>query len=232
MRVITAGEEIVNAERRYSPQDDIRTNLSQIDGEINGTDFKIYGKALKAFEQGRVEAINVNVDNEIPEDVYDAFSQNNSTMLGTGARDLANDIVNSFDPDEFGYNGDLDRKPFKIGMDLIETTKEDIQHLPEHVQERAIEYADGDTVYLSPELNGSPGSMADLVARWSGLDNQVSALHVNKLMRDLAGLETDPVTDHVYNQESEIWQNVEDWYPERDEDYLSKGHYNLRPRNK
>ena len=233
LRVITAGEDIVNAERRNNTDEDIRTNLSQMDGKINEIDYKVYGKALKAYRSGRVEPIRVNATDRMDQDIFDSMAEGNSSMLGRQARELAGDIIDSFGPDEFGYNEDLDRKPFKIGMDFIETTKEDIQHLPEHVQERALEYEEEDgTVYLSPELNGSPGSMVDLVARWSGFDNQVSALHVNKLMRDLAGVDTKPVEEHVNNRESDIWKNVKDWYPDLGENYLQRGYYNLKPANK
>lgn len=234
LRVITAGENIINAERRKNTEDDIRTNLSQLDGEINGTDFRVYGKALKAYQKGRVEPVRVNVTGRFEQEEFNSMAEENSSLLGKGARNLAEDVIDSFGPEEFGYNEDLDRKPFKIGMDFIETTREDIQHLPEHVQEKALEYEEEDgTVYLSPELNGSPGSMADLVARWSGLDHQVSALHVNKLMRDLApGVETMPVEDHVHNEDSEIWKNVKDWYPDLGDDYLERGYYNLKPKNK
>lgn len=232
LRVISVGDEIVNAERRYSPPDDLCTNLSQIDGELDGQDMGVYGKALKAFEQGRVEAINVDVNDDIPDDIYDAFAETNSSLLGSGARDLTHDIIDSFGPEEFGYDEDLDRKPFKIGMDFIETTKEDIQHLPEHVQERAMEYGDGDTVYLSPELNGNPGSMADLVAKWSSLEDQVTSLHVNNLMRDIAGVETQPVPEQVHDPGNEAWKNIEDWYPDRDSDYKQKAMENVKPKKK
>lgn len=233
LRVITVGEDVVNAERRIQPKDDFRTNLSQMDGEINGTDYRVYGKALKAFRgppdgSARVEPINVEFN-----DNDEVASGNNAAVLRDGARDLANDIIDSFGPEEFNYNGDLDRKPFKIGMDFMETDIEDIQHLPDRYVDRARQYMEEDgTVYLSPELNGSPGSMADLVARWAGLDEQVSALHVNKLMKDLAGEETRPIGHHKFNRNSDIWKNVKDWYPDLGEDYLQRGYYNLKPKNK
>lgn len=233
LRVITVGEDIVNAERRYSPPDDLCTNLSKIDGEIDGQDFGVYGKALKAFKQGRVEAINVDVNDNIPDDVYDSFAKQNSSLLSPNARKLSQDIISSFGPEEFNYDEDLDRKPFKIGMDFIETNKEDIQHLPDHVIERAEKYEEEDgTVYLSPELNGNPGSMADLIARWSSLDQQVTGLHVNKLMKDVAGLETEPVEEQIQTQKSEIWQNIEDWYPKLDGRYLNNAYENIKPGKK
>jgi hypothetical protein len=239
LRVITVGEDIINAERRNNTEDDIRTNLSQMDGVINGTDYRVYGKALKAYRgpgpgaEPRVEPVDVNFGEKVPMQKFNRRAENNSSLLGRQARHLANDVIDSFGPDEFNYNEDLDRKPFKIGMDFIETSIEDIQHLPDRYVERAKKYEEEDgTVYLSPELNGSPGSMADLIARWSGFDEQVSALHVNKLMRDLAGEETVPVQQHVNNRHSDMWKNVKDWYPDLGEDYLQRGYYNLKPKNK
>lgn len=236
LRVITVGDEVVNAERRNNTDDDIRTNLSQMDGVINGTDYRVYGKALKAFRgpDPRVEHIDVNY-NEARMDMerFNDLADENSSLLGRQARNLANDVIGSFGPDEFNYNEDLDRKPFKIGMDFIETSVEDIQHLPDPYVERAQQYEEEDgTVYLSPELNGSPGSMADLVARFSNHHEQVSALHVNKLMRDLAGEETQPINHHVQNPRSDVWKNVKDWYPDLGDDYLQRGYYNLKPKNK
>jgi hypothetical protein len=234
LRVITVGDDIVNAERRSAANGNLCTNISNIDGLVDGKDLGVYGNALNALKSGRVMPINVDYGDNISESIYSDVAANNPGLLPPGARDLSMDIINSFGPKEFNYNSDLPEKPFKIGIDLLETKKEDITHLPDSTIERALEYEDDGKVYLSPELNGNPGSMADLIARWSGLEDQVSTIHVNNLMRDLAGLETDEIDDITGNQNNSVWRRIDEWYPELQSEsrFLGVAGNNLKPENR
>jgi len=230
VRVVSAGEDIVNAERRYGPDGDFKTNISNLDGKLEDKDLGIYAKALKAVEKGKVEALNVDALNRLKEDEYELIATHNNGWLEPGAKNLAEDIVDSFTAEEFGFDPDLPNKPIKSGMDLIETTKEDISHLPDHVQERAIEYADGDKVYLVPELNGNPGSMIDLVSRWDGLEHQNTTMHIYNLMRELSGMEKMDIEYNVKNQDSQLWDSVNEWYPDLNQntdEYIRKSSRNV-----
>lgn len=232
VRVVSAGENVVNAERRYGPDDDFRTNVSQLDGNLEGENLGVYTKAVEAVEQGRVEALNVDALNRLQDDEYEILAKHQNGWLKPQAKNLANDIIDSFTAEEFGFNPDLPNKPIKAGMDFIETTPDNISHLPDHVQERAMEYTDEDgTVYMVPELNGNPGSMIDLVSRWDGLEHQNTSMHIYNLMRELSGLETIDIKQTVKNEDSNIWNSVDEWYPEADfenlEDYVQRASWNV-----
>jgi len=121
--VITVGDDIVNAERRSAANGNLCTNISNIDGLVDGKDLGVYGNALNALKSGRVMPINVDYGDNISESIYSDVAANNPGLLPPGARDLSMDIINSFGPKEFNYNSDLPEKPFKIGIDLLETKK-------------------------------------------------------------------------------------------------------------
>jgi glutathione synthase/RimK-type ligase-like ATP-grasp enzyme len=213
LRVITVGDDIVNAERRIAENGGFKTNISSIDGYVGGKDLGVYGKAYKALKKHRVQPISVDVHDNVPQRLADRHPD----MLSSGIQELAYDLLESFTPEKFGYDGDLLQKPIVMGADMLETSMDDIQHLPEEYRERAENYADGDTVYLIPELNGNPGSMADLVARWTGMEEQISTLHLVDLMDDIVGGEGIDFREHVGNEKSELWRRVDNYYPKHPE---------------
>lgn len=229
LRVITIGDDIVNAERRFAPDGELCTNISSMDGFLHGQNLGVYGNAYKALKNDRVMPVNVDYFDEIPEVSQEALAGNDS-LIGLGAEELSEDIINSFDPDEFNFDDNLPQKPFKIGIDLLEADRDEIGHLPDEVVEQAIDYNDGDTVYLVPELNGNPGSMADLIARWSRMEEQMTPVHTYNLMRDLAGMETDPVEDIIGNSENPAWERIDQFYPDlRDKnEFVSRAARNTR----
>ncbi|MFB6200281.1 MAG: hypothetical protein ABEJ83_05330 [Candidatus Nanohaloarchaea archaeon] len=229
LRVVTVGDEIVNAERRFAPEEELCTNISSIDGVLNGQNLGVYGNAYKALKNDRVMPVNVDYFDEIPEISQEALTENDS-LIGLGAEELSEDILNSFDPDEFNFDNNLPQRPFKIGIDLLEADRDEIDHLPDELIDTAEAYSDGDTVYLVPELNGNPGSMADLIARWSRMEEQMTPVHTYNLMKDLAGLETDPVGDILGDKENPAWKRIDEFYPDLNEKstFVSRAARNTR----
>ncbi len=244
LRVITIGDHIRNAERRIAPEGRLCTNISSIDGVVSphdlrhfgldagtGRDLGVYGNAFNARKQGFVVPIDV-----------DQYSMSrtrdrNAAVLSSGAEQLAYDTMETFDPDTFNYRADLSQRPFIIGMDFLETEMEQLDHLPAGAQDAIAEYSSDGTAYVIPELNGNPGSMADIIARWDHtpaqpLGHQITAFHLVNVMRDLAGIDTEPVED-IYGDESDrLWRRVDSYYPDLGPGFVDAISSNLKPENR
>jgi len=237
LRIIGFGDNVANAERRLSPDGDVRTNLSQISEWFpvpeEGVKRKltVYGEVLNAMSQGRLEHIDLDHFDE---------GGNGYEVLGQGARDLYKDIVYSFEPEEYNFDSSLDQPPIKMGVDALEVDIDDIGHLPKEWRERAMEYKDGDTVYFVPELNGNPGSGADVAATLSGNPEQLTSIHCYNFMRDMAGLETYELDEIVGNNdtstpEGRVWSRARTYFPSDDldkYDWIDQVSENLRPGEK
>lgn len=237
LRIIGFGDNVANAERRLSPDGDVRTNLSQISewfpvpGEGVKRKLTVYGEVLNAMSQGRLEHIDL--------DHFDEGDKDHE-VLGQGARDLYEDIVYSFKPGEYNFDSNLDQPPIKMGVDALEVDIDDIGHLPKEWRERAMEYKDGDTVYFVPELNGNPGSGADVAATLSGNPEQLTSIHCYNFMRDMAGLEPYELDEIVGNNdtstpEGRVWSRARSYFPSDDldkYDWIDHVSENLRPGEK
>jgi hypothetical protein len=216
VRIITVGDTVVNAERRIAPDGELCTNVSCVDSTVNGMDLGVYGTTHNAYQDGRVMPLKVDVYDE----VSDRLRGRNDMFLSPDAEDLALDLLDSFDPDRFEYDDSLPEKPIVMGVDALEVDTDDLAHLPDRYQERATAYAHDGTALLVPELNGNPGSMADLLARWHQMPEQITTLHVSQLMQRLAGDETadeiaaNPDNGIVNNRDNGLWRRVDRYYPD------------------
>ena len=227
LRVISFGDTIANAERRIAPDGDVRTNLSQVSDEYMGEEITIYGEVLNALDEERIEPIYLNLLDK----------PHRESELGTGITRLVEDIVESFDSEEYSFPSGLPQPPIKTGIDALEAERSEVDHLPSEWLDRAENYADGDTLYFVPELNGNPGSGADVLAMYNSAPEQLTPIHAYNLMRDQAGLETYDLNTIVNNYnddmaEGQIFQRMASYYPsfEQDvEDFMSHAQKNVRP---
>ncbi|MFB6226058.1 MAG: RimK family alpha-L-glutamate ligase [Candidatus Paceibacteria bacterium] len=216
IRVEGIGDKFTNAERRYSADGELCTNFSDVSANYEGSNFGVYTKILNAISEGRLEPLYL--------DLLDKPGRTDE--LGQGARNLSQEIMDSIDAHAFNFDDNLPQNPVKIGIDLLETKREKIQHLPDHWIERAEEFSDGNTLYFIPELNGMPGSGVDLAAMYADAPEQISTIHVYNLMRDLSGLDDYSVDQIVENYsqdpEGQLYQRILGFYPDSD---LSKEEY-------
>jgi hypothetical protein len=231
-RIIRFGDTTVNAEKRFAPEDedDPRTNLSQIPSEFRGEELTIYGEIMNALEEGRIEPIYLDhLGHPQRED-----------ELGQGARKLADDIMASFDSDEYNFDGSLDQPPIKVGIDAMEVHRDDVGHLPDEWIERAMRYADGDTLYFVPELNGNPGGGADVLAMYNDAPEQLTPIHMYNFMREQAGLEPYSLNEVVHNYdettpEGQVFLRALGYYPSFDQpesDFIEHAKKNVRPQDR
>jgi hypothetical protein len=210
IRVETVGDQIVNGEIRYAPSDELCTNLSQVSSEAMGRDMGVYGKALNSMRGGRVVPLYMNFDGDMEPETYEELSVNREDIPSAPVRELTLDALEPYIEDSGK------EVPLKHGADIIQTPVGSIEDFPNY--EEILEYAENGTANLVMEQNGNPGSMVDLIARWSGNAEQISTLHVYNHMRELAGMESLDVEDVVENPESDVWSRLDGYYPSRDSD--------------
>lgn len=230
-RVIFVGDDIVNAMYRGKENGEDRTNLSLVDSvppweDLREMGFDVarvddlgaYGKAYCALRSRRAVLLDVDVGDH-------ATVENNPGGLPGEVERLAYDIVESFGPREFDYSRNLPQKPFVMGIDIMETDLSELDHLPDDAVDTIAEYSDGETAYVCPEINGNPGSMVDLMARWQHtrakpLGHQMSPLHLMSLMRELAGAEPLDVAEVHENEEDPVWRRFSRYYPDLGDEYV------------
>lgn len=219
IRALTVGDHLVNAMRRVAPEDEVCTNISTIDGEVGGVDLGVYGNAYNADRQGRAVSLDVDVYNEVSAEMREQSDR----FLSPGPAALVDDVLDAFDPATFNYDPELPEKPFLVGTDIMEVDPDDITHLPEDVQEQALQY-DDDTAYFVLEFNVNPGSMADLLARWHNRPEQITALHLAQLLKRetadnpfaVEAISGNPDNDIVGNDDHPLWRRIDNYYPQYD----------------
>ena len=208
-RILTVGDRIVNGEIRYAPDDELCTNLSQVSSKVLGDDMGVYGKALNSMESERVMPLYMNLDESISSGTYKDLSSGRPDIPKQSVKELA---IDSLFPHINRLCSDQEA-PIKHGADIIQTPLEKVREFPNYSE--ITEYAEEGDAYLVMEQNGNPGSMVDLIARWSGNPEQISTIHVYNQMRELAGMETLEEANIDENHE-EVWDRLDGFYPSRD----------------
>lgn len=226
LRVIMVGDDIINAERRWSGEG-WKTNISADESQLEelAEQLGVYVRAWESLESGQLQHLDVDLDDSIPSSWYgrlDDYDVRNAGeedqhivlregLLPPGARELANNLHGTMGPEEMGYDSQLPVPPLKAGYDLLEIPLDDgnLDHLRDEDRERIMQYRDGNVGYASTEGNGNPGSAADLLARWYGNPEQISLYHVVNTMKQLEGGDF-----HDTDEIVEIVQNVGDENPE------------------
>jgi len=211
LRLITAGDNIINAARRIPPESDFKTNISDISSEINGQDLSVHGKALNGLKQGRLQPIDVKKSERISEEVKEILERED--LMSNSTLELAEETIYSFNPEEFNYDSDLSQTPLFMGIDVLETDLEELESLPQEYIDDIREFTDGNQAYVITELKHQPGTTIDALARITGNPEQISALNLYNVMRDLAGLETLDIDSITEDPENPTWRRVEAYYP-------------------
>jgi len=211
LRIITAGDHIGNAARRISADGELATNLSGVSSKINGEHLGVHGTAINALKEGRLQPIDVKKSQRTDNEIQEILNRDN--LIGNGVQELTEETIYSFEPKDFNYDSSLSQPPLFIGMDVIETDLEDLEHLPSEYREDVERFADKDQAYILTELNHQPGTTVDALARLTGNPEQISTIHQYNLMRDLADLETLDVESIVENEDSKTWNRVDSYYP-------------------
>lgn len=182
---------VVAAEKRYGAPDDFRCNLSLVEG--GGLE-----KALRIHDEGLAEVMTVSHEHEEIEALPDAVH-----ALGEAVLDHYTSTPTR--PDVAGSK-------HVIAADIMVTDRETVRDWPDHVREPALEWADGDRVYLLNEVNAFGGDIIGQLHYWDGIPEEMPVLHEYRRMRDLAG--TDPIDpETVVAEDGPVWERIDAFYP-------------------
>lgn len=183
---------VVAAEERYGALDDFRCNLSLVEGK--GTE-----KALRIHEEGLAEPLAVN------------HAVEGVTPLPDPVRRLGEDVLERYTATP--TRPAVDASKHVIAADVLVANRDAVEDWPDRHRERALDYAEDDTVYVLNEVNAFGGDIISQLHYWDGVREEMPVLHEYRRMQELAGM--DPIDPGgVVDGENPVWERVSAFYPD------------------